>query len=454
MTHSPVVRSHPFRLLAPLVVAVVGVAQQPTVGSAAPAIAADSWLNWDGEAPTLASLQGRVVLLEFWGTWCGPCVRAMPGIQKLHERYKDRGLTVLAITYEPAATVRPFLAEHGYTMAVGSDPSKQTISAYGIRGWPTTYVLDREGKIAHVGSPYDAETAVERALGLEAGPVTLLSSYLETIAGRDTKAGREALERLVEKAPHTFDLRAWAKGHVAGETVGEGSDSGRVATPAAAVKDAGELLRRCAEAWGDEARRTPLLEQLATGGPADFDLTAFARARFAAEFPLELAELKAMLKDKKYGSAVAAIVEREPSAKVLSAAAKDRDLAKFCAGQADDATKMAHKGMMAALYLFPGALPKDEKVNSDFFRELAVSGFATSEDKKRITGVMLGGELVTSEQVAGYVDAQLGQALVMASLGDGKAPKLRGLDKLVEKQRTAIERDLAGRYGKPEPRNK
>ncbi|MBL8722934.1 MAG: TlpA family protein disulfide reductase [Planctomycetes bacterium] len=145
-------------------------AQKPTVGAQAPAIVASSWLNWQGDAPTLESLQGRVVLLEFWGTWCGPCVRAMPGIQKLHDRYRERGLTVLAISYETPEKMQPFLQANAYTMPVGSDPEKKTIAAYGISGWPTTILLDKEGKVAHVGSPYDAEEAVEKALGLEAGP--------------------------------------------------------------------------------------------------------------------------------------------------------------------------------------------------------------------------------------------------------------------------------------------
>src|SRR5580765_3863807 len=75
-------------------------AQQPNVGDAAPPLDLAGWLNVEaGKEPKLEALKGSVVMLEFWGTWCGPCVRAMPEVQKLHDRYRDRGLVVLAISY-------------------------------------------------------------------------------------------------------------------------------------------------------------------------------------------------------------------------------------------------------------------------------------------------------------------------------------------------------------------
>ena len=437
-------------LLAPL--CTIAPAQDLAVGAPAPAIEAASWLNWDGDAPTLQSLAGRVVMIEFWGTWCGPCVRAMPGVQKLHDRYRDRGLTVLAISYEPVATLQPFLQKNAFSMPVGSDPDKKTIGAYPVHGWPTTIVIDKAGKIAHIGSPYDAEAAVEKALGLEAGPAALLDHYLDRQGAAEARA---ALERLAEKATHDFDLQAWAKGHLPPDTVaGEGGAAAPAAKPLAKPVEGAAVLGRCAKAWSDQVQRTALLQQLADAGPATFDLAAFAQQLFAKAYPFDANELKAMLKEKKYAGVVDAIATRAPAAAVIAAASKDGDLIAFCKGQADTAHTMAKKGLMAQLWVFPGALPKDEQVNSKFFGELSVSGFATSPDQKSIVGITLGGEMVMREQIQGFVDGHLNRALVMNGLGSGKAPNPRELDKLRDKARQAITTELERRYGKPEPRTK
>jgi peroxiredoxin len=430
-------------------------AQSPTVGAPAPAIAVTAWLNWDGAAPTVESLKGRVVLLEFWGTWCGPCVRAMPGVQKLHDRYRERGLTVLAISYESPEKLQPFLKENAFTMPVGSDPEKKTIAAYGIRGWPTTIVLDKEGKVAHVGSPYEAEAVVEKALGLEAGPAALLTRYFDSLLTPARPAQREALQRLVEKATPDFDLQAWARSHLPPETVAEGapprapgepasSATGRPAVPA-------DLLRRCALAWGKPAQRAPLLQQLGDAEAAPFDLAAFAREAFGKAFPLDAAELKTLLQDKRYGEVVDAIADRAPPAAVLATARKHADLADYCRSKAGEARTMARKGLMAQLWMFANALPRDEKLNRAFQSELAISGIATSPDRKSITGILLGGEMLQREHAASFVKSQLSRAILMEDLGAGRLPRAKELARLFEQERAAIVKDLESRYGKPEP---
>jgi peroxiredoxin len=438
--------------------ATIAHAQLPAVGTPAPAIVASSWLNWTGDAPTLESQKGRVVLLEFWGTWCAPCVRSMPGIQKLHDRYRERGLTVLAISYEPTETTQPFLTKNAYTMPVGSDLEKKTIAAYGISSWPTTIIIDKDGKVAHVGSPYDAEAAVEKALGLEAGPAALLNLYLDSLKSPDKKAQREALQRLVEKAPPNFDLQSWAKSHAAPETVGGEGAPPPAATPTKPTgkpADAMDVMRRCVKAWPSNAAQcTQLLTQLGDAGPSEFDLAAFAQETFAKDFPFDADELKTLLQGKKYGAVVEALAQRAPAQPVLAAAAKSTDLAAYCKSQSSEARKMAKKGLMAQLWLFADALPKDEKLNEQFFNELSVSGMATSADKKSIVGLTLGGDMVMREQIDSFVNVQLTQALLMEDLAAAKPPRVRELAKSFDRERAAIVSDLQSRYGKPEPRER
>jgi peroxiredoxin len=96
----------------------------------------------------LADFKGQVVLLNFWATWCKPCEEEMPGMERLHRKFRGRGLAILAISMDSdgAAAVRPFVQKHRLTFPVGLDP-KMTMSApYGIWALPVTFVIDRGGR--------------------------------------------------------------------------------------------------------------------------------------------------------------------------------------------------------------------------------------------------------------------------------------------------------------------
>src|SRR5713101_3801380 len=102
-----------------------------------------------GASLSLTELRGKVVLLNFWATWCVPCRKEMPAIEALYQRYKDRGLEVVAISLDKlaAAPVEAFVQEMGVTYRVALDPSWATARTYGVRGLPATFLLDRAGNV-------------------------------------------------------------------------------------------------------------------------------------------------------------------------------------------------------------------------------------------------------------------------------------------------------------------
>ena len=100
-----------------------------------------------GRAWTLSSLQGKVVLVNFWATWCPPCRKEMPDIEALYKRFKDQGLVILAISNEAPATVRGFIAKQGYDFNVLLDPGNKINTLYSVDGIPKSFVYDRDGKL-------------------------------------------------------------------------------------------------------------------------------------------------------------------------------------------------------------------------------------------------------------------------------------------------------------------
>ena len=121
----------------------------------------------DGAKIRLSDLRGKVVLLDFWATWCPPCRMELPSIEKLHEEYKDKGLVVLGINDEDNGTVKGFLKSHKYTLPVLMDVKRAVHRMYGARAIPTVVVIDADGVIKgyYVGerSEKDLVAAVKTA---------------------------------------------------------------------------------------------------------------------------------------------------------------------------------------------------------------------------------------------------------------------------------------------------
>jgi thiol-disulfide isomerase/thioredoxin len=101
----------------------------------------------DGRPVDLASYRGKVVLLNFWATWCGPCVEEMPSLERLHQALGPEGLAVVTVsTDEDEAALREFVRKFALTMPVLRDPGGRGPAAhYRTTGYPETFVLDRAG---------------------------------------------------------------------------------------------------------------------------------------------------------------------------------------------------------------------------------------------------------------------------------------------------------------------
>jgi peroxiredoxin/outer membrane lipoprotein-sorting protein len=117
----------------------------------------------DGKPVKLSSLRGKVVLLDFWATWCGPCRIEMPSIQKLHREFKTRGLIVLGINYgEEEAKVRPYLIKNGYDFRILLDRQQAVGQRYQVSGIPALFIIDRAGTIrSHFVGVRDEDTLRE-----------------------------------------------------------------------------------------------------------------------------------------------------------------------------------------------------------------------------------------------------------------------------------------------------
>jgi thiol-disulfide isomerase/thioredoxin len=137
-------------------------AQVGLIGEPAPEVSVKDWIV--GEPITLAGLKGRVVLLEFWATWCKPCQEMFPKLNSLYDAHAADGLEVIAITRHYMAyggtteamndelqLIRSTVAQHGVKFRVGVAADEQLQTVYGANGLPTAVLIDRSGIVRYAG---------------------------------------------------------------------------------------------------------------------------------------------------------------------------------------------------------------------------------------------------------------------------------------------------------------
>lgn len=124
----------------------------------------------DGAELSPATLAGRVVLVNFWATWCAPCRLEMPMLQRMHERHEPRGFALVGFSVDRGGAdgVRDFLREYGVTYPVAVVGREVEEAFGGIRGYPTSFLIDRSGVVRNVVigplAPATLELAVRRLL--------------------------------------------------------------------------------------------------------------------------------------------------------------------------------------------------------------------------------------------------------------------------------------------------
>ena len=114
----------------------------PHVGSAAKAFSVQD----SDRKLSLDQFRGQVVVLNFWATWCPPCVEELPSLMNLQDRMRERGVTVLGVSIDvDGDAYHRFLKLHNINFLTVRDPEQKVAGMYGTTGWPETYIIDRQG---------------------------------------------------------------------------------------------------------------------------------------------------------------------------------------------------------------------------------------------------------------------------------------------------------------------
>lgn len=161
----------------------------------APEVSAGKWINADSFK--LADNSDKIVVVEFWATWCPPCRKSIPHLKELHEKYSDKGLVIVSLSNEPVDTILEFNKKAGMTWIVGAESNSG--QAYGVTGIPAAFIVV-DGNIVWNGHPMgglDAE--IEKLIAARA-PVAAPAAVEEPAAPATEETAAPASDEKKEEA--------------------------------------------------------------------------------------------------------------------------------------------------------------------------------------------------------------------------------------------------------------
>jgi thiol-disulfide isomerase/thioredoxin len=150
------------RIVFLLVIAWPALAVASAKPAALPAMAPSFTLASDAGTVSLDSLRGRAVLVDFWASWCGPCRKSFPWMKTMQDKYGAKGLTIVAINVDKdREAADKFLSEFPTPFVVAYDPDGKVAEQFHVAAMPSSYVIDRDGKIAYAHRGFEPKKAPE-----------------------------------------------------------------------------------------------------------------------------------------------------------------------------------------------------------------------------------------------------------------------------------------------------
>ena len=185
-------------------------------GKPPPGLFLDGFIN--GNPLADGGLTGKIVVLDFWATWCGPCIAAIPDTNAVAAKYAGDGVVVLGVCTDDSGQER-FLdvaREHGIAYPAARDPTLRTQRAWGIRSFPTLALIDREGIVRAIGlSPSNLDAAVAELLTEQPSPAAEATRAVRRALGDGLVEGdaerRRAMAEVLEGRPMpALDVAGWS----------------------------------------------------------------------------------------------------------------------------------------------------------------------------------------------------------------------------------------------------